>query len=116
MSTPHKNVSAQVLLSATGAAKQGTDAGRDARAAFAAAGFEVGALVGNNFSITGPTSLFEKFFQVQLARTHRGGLQGVRDDGSACEELPTVALPAPLREQVAAVTFTPPPDFGPTAY
>jgi hypothetical protein len=116
MSTPQKSVSAQVLLNAAGVAKQLTDAGGAARAAFAAAGFKVGALIGNNFSITGPASLFDKFFQVKLARTDRGGLQAARDDSSAGEALPVTALPAPLGEQVAAVTFTPPPDFGPTAY
>lgn len=111
MLAPHETVSAQAALSAAGVGKQPA-----VREAFAAAGFAVGPSVGNTFSITGPVSLFEKFFRVKLVRTSQGGAQVVRDDGSTTEELPLAVLPAPSREELAVVAFTPFPDFGPTQY
>jgi hypothetical protein len=105
-------VSAQAVLNKTGA----SDSAQSARTSFADAGFEVGALVGNSFSITGPLALFEQVFKTQLRRTERGGLQSAQKKGAASEELPISALPAALRKQLATVTFTRPPDFGPTYF
>ncbi len=89
-----------------------------ARRAFAEAGFEVGALVGNSFSITAPSGTFEKVFKV---KTSRGEAEGVRASaasggGEAGYELPLDELPAGLARGVAAVTFSPPPDFGPSNF
>ena len=87
-----------------------------AKAAFSTAGFEVGPLVGNSFSITAPVGTFEKVFKTQLRRQEHGGIESVRQDGSTSLELPLGALPASVANPVAAVTFTPPPDFGPTKF
>ena len=73
------------------------------------AGFEVGGCVGNNMSITGAVRLFESYFHAQL-READGGVQF--NDGC---ELAARKIPSELRKQIAAVTFTPPPDFGPGA-
>jgi hypothetical protein len=62
-------------------------------------GFQVGSLVANSFSITGPTALFEKVFKTRLR--------------PETLELPTHALPKQIASIIEAVTFTPPPDFGP---
>jgi hypothetical protein len=88
-----------------------------AAAGFQRAGFEVGNMVGNSFSITAPRSTFEKFFKIKLQSKDRGGLKVAASSGvPESYELPMKALPKDLAQHVAAVTFSPPPDFGPTSY
>ncbi len=70
------------------------------RRAFAGLGFEVGPVVGNSFAITAPASTFERVFR---RSSPAGGL-----------ELPLDGLPADVAQPIQAVTFTPPPAFGPT--
>jgi hypothetical protein len=84
-----------------------------ARAAegFRERGFDVGSAVGNNFSITASAGTFERVFDVPVHRTERGGLAG--PDG---ETLRLDKLPDSLSRIVAAVTFIPPPDFGPGSF
>jgi hypothetical protein len=89
------------------------DAASQVQSWFRAHGFDVGSLVGNSFSITGTNGTFEKTFKVPLRRSQGKGVGGSR---SADYELPVSALPSPVRAPVAAVTFTPPPDFGPTDF
>lgn len=79
-------------------------------------GFDVAELVGISFSITAPASTFEEFFETQLCREEDGGMKAVRDDGSLGYELPLTALPESIADLVVAITFTPPPDFGPTEF
>ena len=81
----------------------------EAEGFFRDAGFEVANPVGNSFSIVGPPSAFERAFG---ERPERGG-DGVRVRGGGVE-LDLGSLPEPVRQHVQAVTFTPPPDFGPT--
>jgi hypothetical protein len=83
------------------------------RQGFAAAGFQVGPLVGNSFSITAPLSTFESVFHTQIRRRGDGGIEAVQADGSGTYELPLDALSPAIRQHLAAVTFTPPPAFGP---
>ncbi|HJZ54173.1 MAG TPA: hypothetical protein VKE74_04415 [Gemmataceae bacterium] len=71
---------------------------------FAAAGFQVGPVVGVSFSITGPVELFERFFRVKATAGERP---------FAADELPVSALDPGLRSDVKIVLFTRPPDFGP---
>lgn len=128
-----KLVSAQVALkSASGKAFDGetaitsanvadyspsADTVEAAAAAFKAAGFEVGNMVGNSFSITAPPSTFEKVFKIKLQSDEPGGLKVAASSGSpASYELPLKALPRDLSQHVVAVTFSPPPDFGPSSY
>lgn len=85
-----------------------------ARRAYAEAGFEVGEVVGNSFSITAPAGTFEKVFKVKTSRGETEGVKArARTGGEAGYELSLDDLPAGLSRGVAAVTFTPPPDFGP---
>ncbi len=73
-----------------------------------AKGFEVGPCVGNSFSITGPTSLFESVFKHSIqVKEHQVTFT---DSGY---ELPKEKIPALLRQEVSHITFTAPPDFGP---
>ena len=72
-------------------------------------GFEVGECVGNSFSITGSVRLFESCFRAKL---HEAGDGGMQFAGDGCE-LAADKIPSGLRAQIAAVTFTPPPAFGP---
>jgi hypothetical protein len=87
-----------------------------ASAAFAAARFEIGPAVGISFSITAPISTFEKVFKTQLRLAPGGGVEAIKADGSGSYELPLNALAAGLANLVTAVTFTPPPDFGPPSF
>jgi len=87
-----------------------------AQRAFVDAGFDVGNLVANSFSITAPAGQFEKLFKVKIQHDEKAG---TRVDAGGTEpqyELPTSSLPADLRQSVAVVTFSPPPDFGPNSY
>ncbi|MBI3970031.1 MAG: hypothetical protein HY332_01970 [Chloroflexi bacterium] len=99
-----------------GAFLPSSEAVATAREAFRAAGFDVGPVVGNSFSITAPAGTFRKAFNTQLRREARGSVQAVKEDGGAGFELPLEHLPEPARGLVSAVTFTPPPDFGPTNF
>jgi hypothetical protein len=81
--------------------------------ALSQAGFDVGALAGVSFSITGPVDLFRRVFQAPLRRRPDGGVEVVRQDGAANSELPLDALPASYRSLIAAVVFPPPPEWMP---
>lgn len=81
--------------------------------AFAAAGFEVSPVVGISFAITAPVSTFEKVFKRRILSDARGGIRA-EGEGQVPEELPVQSLPREIAERIEAVTFTPPPDFGPT--
>ena len=86
-----------------------------AAAGFKDAGFKVGNMVGNSFSVTAPKSTFEKFFKIKLQVGTRGDLK-IAGAKSVLDELPLKALPEDLSQFVAAVTFSTPPDFGPSGY
>jgi hypothetical protein len=81
--------------------------------AFHRLSFSTGPLVGNNFSITGPISLFERVFGAPLRRSGREQIMRKGIQGPKAYELPLSKLPTTVRRHLAAVTFTPPPDFGP---
>lgn len=108
-------ISAQVLLKpSTGAMPRDADitaanidaltpephAAEAVRTRLAAAGFELGPLVGPSFSITAPPSVFKRFFRLTSPGSDKG-------------EISLDHLPESVRRGVAAVTFPPPPDFGP---
>jgi hypothetical protein len=86
-----------------------------ARKAFEEAGFEVSKLYGISFSITGPLELFEDFFKTNIKQDNSQGTYLVKDK-AVSYELPLQKLPAHLREGITTVTFSPPPDFGPTNF
>jgi hypothetical protein len=77
-------------------------------------GFDVSEAVGISFSITAPRSRFESFFGTPAHIAQERGLKTVSTEQGL--ELPLAALPEELRGYVDAITFTPPPDFGPTEY
>ncbi|HEX8921612.1 MAG TPA: hypothetical protein VF766_09055 [Pyrinomonadaceae bacterium] len=85
-------------------------------AEFAAAGFEVSAAGPTGFSITASESAFEKFFDTRLQTTEKRGVEALGKDKSTGYELPLRGLPKALSHYIEAVTFTPPPDFGPTSF
>jgi hypothetical protein len=87
-----------------------------AAAAFAAEGFDVGVTVGVGFSISAPAETFEQLFQTPLRQNEQGGIVAAGEDGSGTYELPLRGLPESLASLVVAVTFAPPPDFGPTEF
>ncbi len=103
------DISAQVVFRAKGPITAATlaanqppkEAVEAARKLFRKAGFEPGPYVGISFSILGSRSLFEQFFGTRLDK-----LQGY--------ELPLDSLPKEVAALIEAVTFTPPPDFGPS--
>ncbi len=83
------------------------------QADFAEAGFEVGKMVGLSFSITAPVRVFERIFKTKLSRDARGGI--IISPGGA-ELLPLSKLSLALAQNIEAVTFTSPPDYGPTNF
>lgn len=102
-------ISAQVVLRAKGPITAATlsanqpqkKAVEAARELFREAGFELGPYVGISFSISGSRSLFEEYF-------------GTRLDELRGYELPLDSLPKEVAALMEAVTFTPPPAFGPS--
>jgi hypothetical protein len=82
--------------------------------AFTENGFTVGSLVGNSFPITAPVDIFEKVFKTRLGQDKRGAILATSRDQAADFELPLGALAKEISDYIEAVTFTPPPDFGPT--
>lgn len=89
-----------------------TEAG-EVRKMFADAGFEVGPLVANNFSITAPVQKFEKFFKVRVKSSRARGVQFAKTKEEARRELTTGDLPPSLRDKVETIVVSAPPDFGP---
>lgn len=83
---------------------------------FRSLGFEVGSTVGISFSITAPVHIFLDVFKVRLRRDDRGGIECLSDDDTSSLELPMGALSKELARHLSAVTFIPPPDFGPTDF
>lgn len=79
----------------------------EAEGFFRDAGFEVANAVGNSFSIVGSPSAFERAFGERPARDG----EEVRVGGGV--ELDVASLPETVRRLIQAVTFTPPPAFGP---
>jgi hypothetical protein len=73
-------------------------------------GFDTTDVHGISFSITGPRHLFEKTYATPLVGEGAG-------PGVDIVELPSPAdMPSDLADDVVAVTFTPPPAFGPRSY
>ena len=81
---------------------------------FAERGFDVSDVVAISFSITASRSLFEDLFgqEVQVERRRGGELSSVRLTSGSLE-FSLSALPKDISRNLQAVTFTPPPDFGP---
>lgn len=131
MAGPKKmsRASAQVVLrGARGAAPKGDvaitsanvaefipsrEAVAEVQEAFARLGFAIGTVVGNNFSITGPMSTFERVFGVRLRRPAPDQIVREGVEGPEAFELPLSNIPPAIRRHVTAVTFTPAPEFGP---
>jgi subtilase family serine protease len=82
-----------------------------AAATFAALGFDVQKMVGISFPITATLATFEEVFKTHLCQK-----EDKANDGVGSYELPLEALPDSVANLVLAVTFMPPPDFGPTQF
>lgn len=132
MLDPTQKISAQVLLrSATGATIDGntiitsenisryTPAPATAQAAtkfFKDSGFEVTPLVGIGFTISGTVEHFSQFFHTSLNVDRSGGIKAVVNAQTTKAELPLTSLPKSTLDLVTSVTFSSPPDFGPTNF
>ena len=106
---PQKNeesLSAQVVIDPRDPSATGV------RDAFTKAGFEVGPLVGNSFSIAATKGSFETYFGTKIVPPGKSLGLAVKET----ETLPTDPLPESLRKSVKMILFTRPPDFGPTSY
>ena len=69
---------------------------------FAEAGFDVGPLVGNSFSVAAPRILMERVFEDYTKAEGTG------------RELALDGLPPNVRDAVQVITTEAPPDFGPS--
>ena len=81
------------------------------RNVFADAGFSVGPLVANNFSISGSVEKFERFFGVRM-ESSADGMRFISGD-QTLDELSTDDLPNEIRGAVEKVLLTRLPAFGP---
>lgn len=131
-SDPQRIVSAQVILAPASGARitpdtaitsqnierfrPSADATSLLQTELTRAGFEVGPLVANSFSITAPAQTFEEVFKTTLGEEARGNVAVRAGAASNAQELPLNALPKAWTKHLIAITFTPPPDFGPTGY
>jgi subtilase family serine protease len=125
-------ISAQVVLrSASGKAFDGhtpitsetidefrpsTETVEETTSAFTSAGFDIGAMVGISFSITGSVVTFEKVFETKLTYHNKKGIQAMLTDGSFSSELPLTEIAESIASLIVTVTFMPPPDFGPNEF
>ncbi len=82
---------------------------------FTQSGFDVGPVVGDSFSITGPRSLFERTFGEPLEAERRGRATSYRT-ARGTAELGLEQVPEPVAGHIEAITFSRPPDFGPTSF
>ena len=80
---------------------------------FTRAGFAVGPLFANSFSITAPSRKFETYFHISLQSSAKEGILVRSKEKSVASNLPLDALPTGIRKGIEAVLFTKPPDFGP---
>lgn len=81
--------------------------------AFRKLGFTAGPVVGNSFSISASQQTFDKVFNTDVAAILARRAKAKSTSRKSSNELPLKKLPKPLTALVTAVTFTPPPDFGP---
>jgi hypothetical protein len=114
MDTDEPAASALVILrtDATGAAAGlDTASARQVQDHLRSLGFEVGPLIGTSFSITAPVDLFRRSFgeddPVAASPPWAAGAESL--------ELPVDRLPDEAAGAVWSITFSPPPDFGPSA-
>ena len=83
---------------------------------FANAGFDVSGVFGNSFSITGEQTLFEKIFGTKIFTNEKRAIKARSKTDGESSELPSNKLPEDVKKTVETVTFTEPPDFGPTNF
>jgi hypothetical protein len=132
MLNPEQIISAQVLLvPATGRVIDGNtpitseniDSYRPAEEKvqlvsryFRSRGFEVSSLVGISFTISASARYFSEFFQASLIEDETDGIQVMTGSNTPRSDLPLHSLDNTLESSIIAVTFVPPPDFGPTNF
>lgn len=83
---------------------------------FERAGFDVGPLLANNFSITAVPRRFETYFNVTVEASRLQVMKGLlvrTNKGSVRSHVPLDSLPPSERDQIEAIVFSKPPDFGP---
>jgi hypothetical protein len=132
MSDPEQIIAAEVLLRpASGAAITGNtiitsetianyrpapESGQLAAQFFRDQGFEVSPITGIGFTIRGTAARFSELFKTTLIGDTTIGIQAMSDASTTSEALPLNALPSSVTDSISAVTFSPPPDFGPTQF
>jgi subtilase family serine protease len=82
---------------------------------FERAGFSIEGQGGLGFSIVGPAEQFERVFGTKLIEETQRSVPSVQTERGQLE-LPLTNVPKDIASRIEAVTFTPPPDFGPTDF
>jgi hypothetical protein len=100
-----KDSSHGLAITSANIAELAPDAGTASRIAryFREKGFDSGEMAGTSFSISAPASTFERTFGTSMSNRKELAL-------------PMKSLDADVAREIEEVTFTPPPDFGPTSY
>jgi subtilase family serine protease len=79
-------------------------------------GFEVFPLGGISLTIAGTIEQFSELFDTNIVVDEAKGVLGIHESEESSHLLPLAQLPKYIQEQIVAVTFVPPPDFGPTNF
>lgn len=98
-------LSAQVVLKSTSSSDY-----ERVKSVFEEAGFAVGPIVANNFSITAPANKFKSYVGTESKSRPQDATGDVASQGLAAS---AKELPAEIRDDVEAIVVTEPPDFGP---
>jgi subtilase family serine protease len=77
-------------------------------------GFDVGRMYGISISITAPKEVFEKFLDIIIFKEKDGSYGFVSKGKKLGKELTNELLPVIIKDKVQEITFSEPPDFGPT--
>jgi hypothetical protein len=81
---------------------------------FERAGFKVGPLFANNFSISADSSRFESYFNATFESSSKEGITVKTNEGSVRSDVPLESVSPTVRDNIEAIVFSKPPDFGPS--
>jgi hypothetical protein len=83
---------------------------------FRSRGFAVSSPVGGQFSISAPQAIFEATFGQRITVREGKGGTARAGTGTGQLELNLRQLPPDLQQSIHVVTFSEPPDFGPSSF
>ena len=101
------------LLSAQVVARFSADA-QAVMEEFQRAGFEVGPLFANSFSISAVANRFESYFNATFDSSSDEGIIVKTNEGAVRADVPLESVSQTVRDKIQEIVFSKPPDFGPS--